>query len=134
MNPTRILLAMVLSLLVAACVAPQAARAADADPKSQLQQRFKERYPDLQKLRSSGKVGETSDGAVEAVNARLEKADQKLVDAENADRDELYKILAKELGTTAEKVAKINGARRIKELRDGEYYKDDKGQWHKKEG
>lgn len=131
MKHARIAIATTLSLLLAAYVAPpQAAHAADS--KAQLQERFKDRYPDLQKLRSAGKIGETSAGTVEAVAGSLDAAARKVVDAENADRADLYQILAKELGTTADKVGRINGARRIKELRPGEYYKDDDGKWRKK--
>jgi uncharacterized protein YdbL (DUF1318 family) len=133
MTHARIAIATILSLLLAAYVAPpQAAQAAADDGKAQLQERFKDRYPELQKLRAAGKVGETSAGTVEPVTGQLDAAAQKVVSAENADRSDLYQILAKELGTTAEKVARINGARRIKELRPGEYYKDDDGKWRKK--
>jgi uncharacterized protein YdbL (DUF1318 family) len=132
MKHARIIIATMLSLVFVASVAPTPAMAADR--KSELQQKFKERYPELQRLRTAGKVGETSVGTVEAVSGGLDASGQKAVDAENADRGELYQLLAKELGTTAEKVAHINGARRIKEMRAGEYYKDDDGNWNKKGG
>jgi uncharacterized protein YdbL (DUF1318 family) len=133
MRHARITIVTVLALVLAAWAAPvPTARAAANDRKAQLQERFKDRYADLQKLLSAGKVGETPAGTVEAVGGGLDQAARKTVDAENADRAELYQILAKEIGTTAEKVAHINGARRIKELRSGQYYKDDEGRWQKK--
>ena len=130
MKYARPIIAAILTLTFAAAVAPRPALAADR--KAELQQRFKERYPDLQRLRTAGKVGETAVGTVEAVNGGLEKASQKTVDAENADRSELYKLLAGENGTTPDQVARINGTRRIKELHSGEYFKTDDGKWHKK--
>ena len=98
----------------------------------ELRDRFKDRLPAMQKLRAAGKVGETSVGTVEAVKGRLEKDEQKLMDAENADRAELYQIIARQQGTTAAKVARIDGTRRIKELPRGEYYKDEDGNWKQK--
>jgi uncharacterized protein YdbL (DUF1318 family) len=134
MRDARITIVTALALVLAAWAAPVPnAHAAPAnDRKAQLQERFKDRYADLQKLLSAGKVGETPSGTIEPVSGGLDKAAQKTVDAENADRAELYQILAKDIGTTAEKVGRINGARRIKELRSGQYYKDDEGRWQKK--
>lgn len=117
-----LLLAWGMSLLLAAT-----APAADM---KELQQRFKERYPKLQEFKQAGTVGETSDGYIEFVKERDRDA-AKVVDAENADRRELYKLLAKEAGTSAEVVAKRNAQRNFERARAGEWLRKD-GKWEQK--
>jgi uncharacterized protein YdbL (DUF1318 family) len=134
MKQARVLVAVVMALVALASVGPSVSygQAGGGDRMKQLRERFKERLPEMQKLRASGKVGETSTGTAEAVSGGLDKEAQKTLDAENADRAELYQIVARQQGTTAEKVARIDGIRRIKELRKGEYFKDDGGTWQQK--
>ena len=126
MKHSRIIFATLLALTFAASQPAMA-----ADRKAELRDRFKQRFPQVAALKSSGKIGETSTGTIEAVQGDLDAKQQKLLSEENTDRSELYQIFAKDNGTTPEKVATIEGQRRIKELHPGEYYKDDKG-WHKK--
>ena len=112
--------------------APAAAR---ADRQDELRERFKDRYPDLRAAKIDGKIGETTDGIVEAVEARyLEKDDalRKLVEEENADRRELYKLIAEREKTTPEKVATRNAARNFEKAKPGEYLKARDGSWKKK--
>ena len=118
-----ILIAAVLSLLLAA-------PAAAADMK-ELQQRFKERHGKLQELKRAGTIGEASDGYVAFVKGE-EKEAAKIVNAENADRRELYKLLAEEARTTPETVAKRNAQRNFKLARAGEWLRED-GKWRQKE-
>src|SRR4051812_9234515 len=78
---------------------------AHADRMADLQQSFKQRLPEIKKLKSAGKVGETFQGNVEAVSAKLDEADQKLIASENADRKELYELIAKQTNATPQVVA-----------------------------
>jgi uncharacterized protein YdbL (DUF1318 family) len=133
MKHTRTLTTLILALVTLAAMTPAPTYAqAGGGRMAELRQRFKDRLPEMQKLRASGKVGETSTGTAEAVSGGLDSTAQKTLDAENTDRAELYAIIARQQGTTPDKVARIDGQRRIKELRPGEYYKDDQGKWNQK--
>lgn len=95
----------------------------------ELQASFKARYSQLAKLKTAAKVGETDTGMVDAVQAG-DAAIQKIVDAENADRAELYAALAKQQGTTIETVAKRNAMRNFSKAKPGEVIKKG-GKWIK---
>lgn len=126
----------ILSVIVTGILALAIASPAHAAKKDDLQKRFKDRLAQIDQLKADGKLGETWEGWVETVdNAKLTEKQQKVVDAENADRKELYGILADEQKTTAEKVGQINGARNYKNLQKGEWFKPKNGKWiQKKEG
>jgi hypothetical protein len=127
----KALMVLVTSLAVLGIAGP-----AQAAKKDDLQKRFKERLADIDQIKTAAKIGETWEGWVETLeNAKLTEKQQKLVDAENADRKELYGILADEQKITAEKVGQINGQRNYKNLQKGEWFKLKTGKWiQKKEG
>ena len=105
---------------------------ARADRQDELQARFKQRYAQVKQLKRAGQIGETTAGMVEAVKGGLDEAAQKLVSEENADRSELYELIAKKEGTTAAAVAERNALRNFQRAEAGEYLKGKDGQWHKK--
>jgi uncharacterized protein len=106
---------------------------ARADRADELRERFKGRYERLLKAKGDGAIGETTGGMVEAVNGKsLDDALKKLVDEENADRRELYKIIAEKEQTTEQKVAERNAARNFEKARSGEFLKDRDGTWKQK--
>ena len=97
-----------------------------------LRDRFKQRYPQVQELKKAGVVGETSDGYLDWVKKKDAKAAE-VVDAENADRKELYEAIAKRENTTADVVAQRAAKRNFEKAGDGEFIKQD-GEWKKKGG
>ena len=104
------------------------------DNKNDIKARMKERYSELKKLKKEGKVGETKLGSVKPVTEKYakDKNIQKIVSAENADREKLYRIIANEAKTTV-KVVRENNARRIFLKTVGEEYFEDKdGKWRQK--
>ena len=126
----RNLIALGLVALAAVLVPASGVRADRAD---ELRERFKGRYERLLKAKGDGAIGETVSGTVEAVNGKsLDDALKKLVDEENADRHELYKLIAEKEKTTEEKVAERNAARNFEKARSGEYLKDRDGSWKQK--
>lgn len=111
---------------------------ARADKKADLQGRFKERLSQINALKHDGKIGETWDGWLETVGkgdkkVELTEKQQKLVDAENADRKELYKIIAEDEKTTAELVGQRNAQRNYKVGKRGDWFKLKNGDWKQKE-
>jgi uncharacterized protein YdbL (DUF1318 family) len=109
------------------------ATAARADRMSELQERFKNRLPQLRAGKSSGTIGETAAGFVEAVEGKQpDEKLRKVVDEENADRRELYKLIAEKEKTTDDKVAERNGIRNFEKAGSGEMLKDKDARWRKK--
>ena len=120
---------ILLSVLMTLALSAGAALAAD---KAELRKRSEARYPELRAAKGEGKIGETSDGLVEAVKgASLDAKMRELVDEENADRRELYKILAKETDTDESLVARRAAARNIERAGKGEWIKRG-GEWEQK--
>ncbi|MGH2821407.1 MAG: YdbL family protein [Actinomycetota bacterium] len=104
------------------------------DRREELRQRFEQRYAKLQEFKEAGSVGETHEGFVEAVKPGVAGEDHtELVDAENTDRRELYKLLAEKEKTTPDKVAERNAERNFRKAKPGEFLKGKDGQWRKKE-
>ncbi len=104
-----------------------------ADELDDLKKRFQARAPALGKLKASGKLGETDKGYVEPVKgAEVPAADKKLMQAENRDRRDGYKIIAKKRpGISPDKVGQLAGAKKIKAAKVGEWVKQG-GSWKKK--
>jgi len=112
----------------------------DSKQREELQQRMKGRYASLDRLRDSGKVGETFQGLAAAVKPEHEKEkvdpnDAKsqtigdLVRAENDDRRALYRLLAAELKTTAEEIGKQNGIRNLKKAKPTHWFQLKSSLW-----
>ena len=95
-----------------------------ADDLDDLKKRFKERAPELGKLKASGKLGETDKGYVAPVKGGdLSAADKKLMQAENRDRRAGYNIIAKKRKISPAKVGQLSGAKKIQSARTGEWVK-----------
>jgi uncharacterized protein YdbL (DUF1318 family) len=111
-------------LVIGATVAVALAGAKD------LKKRMAARKPAINALKTSGIVGENNQGYL---TLRKKQSDKKaLVDAENADRRNVYQLIAKQQGTTAEHV----GRRRALKIADiaapGTWLQNAKGKWYKK--
>jgi uncharacterized protein YdbL (DUF1318 family) len=113
------------------CLTAASAAAADSDEMKQLQRRFQERLPAIQKLKAAGLVGETSAGFLEA-REKIDADTQKTVDGDNADRRKLYQLIADQEGVTPAKVAERNAVRNFQKAKPGEYLKGADGAWKKK--
>ena len=107
---------------------------AEAGRKEDLRANFAARYPAIQELKTAGKLGETFQGYVEVVQKDYLK-DEKiktLMTDENADRGELYRLMAKDEGGAPEDVAESNAARIFKKAKPGDYLKHADGVWRTK--
>ena len=74
------------------------------DPQAQLIQRMTARHPQIQAMLDSQTVGESHTGFLLARGA-LSPSQQALVDAENADRTQLYQLESAKMGTPFDQVA-----------------------------
>jgi len=108
------------------------ARADDAS--DALKKRLADRYPALRAAKDAGKVGETFDGLIAAVDPKYldDAAIKKLIDDENTDRKQVYKTIADQTNTTPDVVAQRAGVRNFAAAKPGDYLKDKDGKWTKK--
>lgn len=102
-----------------------------AATKEELKAKFAQRYPELRALKDRGAVGETYQGLLEAVKSGDAAADR-MVGEENADRQELFKVIAAAEGTTPDVVASRLAARNFANAKSGDYLKGPDGTWKKK--
>lgn len=99
-----------------------------------LKEQFRSRLPRLMELKRDGKLGETSQGFVEAVRPEFlgEGAVKRVRDDENADRRRAYAILGAQEGVDAKRVAERNARRTFSRAQRGEYLRHEDGVWRRK--
>ena len=108
--------------------------AAGASREEELKKSFEQRFPKIAALKKAGTVGETHAGYLALVDEKSKHDDAKeLVENENDERKELFKLIADKEGTTQEKVAERAGKRAFDKAKAGEYVKGADGKWKKKE-
>jgi uncharacterized protein YdbL (DUF1318 family) len=125
---------LLMSVIIALVLAPAALLAADAprggDDDAAIQKRLRERYPQIQKLKTAGTIGETDEGYVDFVDKKDPKAAD-LVKDENVDRKAAYKLIADKEGVDVDVVAKRAAKRNFERAKAGEWLKEG-GKWKKK--
>jgi|SRR4051812_12480454 uncharacterized protein YdbL (DUF1318 family) len=129
---SKLTIAMILMFLGAIFASAGSTVAAPKHEKEKqaLQAKFEQRYPEIRQAKAAGKVGETSDGVLEAVKD-ADSDLRKLIKEENADRQALYKLLADEDSISEDVVAHRAAQRNIQKARKGEFVKED-GKWRQK--
>jgi uncharacterized protein YdbL (DUF1318 family) len=92
----------------------------------------KSRYSDLKALKASGAVGENNKGYVEVLNG--DAGAQQLVQAENADREAIYKTIAQQndLGDALNVIEETFAKVQRDKASAGEMIQDSDGNWAKK--
>ena len=124
------------AVLLALCLlAPMALAAVTED---ELRPRFIARDADLAKLKADKVIGENVTGMIDVVDtASAPPAAKALVDAENADSQQLYQLIAARLSAgnpdqaavTVEAVARENAMRLFMAAPPGELWKTRDGSW-----
>lgn len=94
---------------------------AQARSKDEVTASIRARAGELQAAKAAGKIGEVWNGTVEAV--KPDAAAAKTVAGENADRQELFQIIAKEKGSSAAAVGEAWGTSMIGRAQRGEWVK-----------
>lgn len=79
----------------------------------EVKERMQKNLPAIDKLKKSGKIGETFMGYLRP-REELSESETNLVKVENADRKYIYELLAERAGTTSEKIAET----RAKQIRE----------------
>jgi len=100
--------------------------------KAELQERFKARRAQIQQAKSAGHIGEVVTGYLEAVKTSAPADAKNLLNAENADRKELYELFAKEENLAPEQVAQRAARLNFERAKPGEWLKGADGVWKQK--
>jgi uncharacterized protein YdbL (DUF1318 family) len=133
MNPLRV---FVLILFAFATALPAAAIPQARESQKAVEARLEQRYPQILAAKKQDKIGETWQGWIEIMDpAKHSDAQLKaLVEQENADREELYKIIAAEttedgVKVSAVRVGERSGQRNFRRAKSTEYFKTREGVW-----
>ncbi|MFW6179229.1 MAG: YdbL family protein [Desulfohalobiaceae bacterium] len=103
-----------------------------ARDKQEVVQSMKDRHSELQQAKDQGLVGEAWNGLVAVVQDDASQKVQDLVQAENQDRKELFKIIAQETDAAVQEVAKQNRIRMYRLAEDGHFVQDQNRNWVRK--
>ncbi len=128
---TRVGFILVMCLIGGAVFAAGALAGTDEDI-AEVMARIETRSPQIAALKSAGKVGETSQGLLEAVKAVDAKA-AKLIAAQNADREVLFGLMAKKNESSVGAVRKNFAIFRFKKAGGGDQFKGADGKWMTKD-
>lgn len=96
---------------------------------SNLTKRMKARLADIMEAKSKGSIGESVDGLLLVRDKKVSSKVEKLVTAENADRNSLFKILAKQTGGDTKLVAKKFAKGVASRAKKGHWFKNTEGNW-----
>ena len=104
-----------------------------AADKATLQAAFTSRAAQVATAKTTGALGETIAGLLAVPNGgTAEPVVADLMAKENADRQELYRLLAAETGATPEVVAERNAKRNYQAATPGSWLQKKDGSWAKK--
>jgi uncharacterized protein YdbL (DUF1318 family) len=117
---------MALTLALLAAVAPVAAEELDA-----VKARMGARLGEVAALVASGKAGESRTGYLAARGA-LQPAEQRVMEAENKDRRQVYAAIGAKTGAPAEQVGAQRAQAIARQARSGTWLQDGAGKWYRK--
>jgi uncharacterized protein YdbL (DUF1318 family) len=133
MNPLRLI---VLILIAFATAVPTAAMTQSRDSRKVIEARLEQRYPQILAAKRQDKIGETWKGLIEVIDPAKSTESQlkAIVEQENADREELYEIIAAEttedgVKVSAARVGERSGQRNFRRAKSTEYFKTREGVW-----
>ena len=130
------LIALSIAALTLAFAVPQALSAADSA--ATIKKNMAERKPKIEVLKKAGSVGENKDGYLEAMKkdkndkeVKLSDDEKKLVEDENKDRKAVYNAIAKQEGSTVDKVGELRAKQIRSKAAEGEFIQGEDGKWVK---
>jgi uncharacterized protein YdbL (DUF1318 family) len=95
-----------------------------------IKTRMLSRLADIVKLKAQGVVGENNEGYLTILQSPTDK--KALIDAENKDRDIIYRAIAKKQGTTAQLVGQRRALMHAQNADAGTMIQNKDGKWIKK--
>jgi len=104
--------------------------AASVAHSASIKERMAARIPEINALKDSGLIGENNKGFLEYRTA--DKPKKELIDAENKDRDIVYKAIAKSQGASPLLVSQSRAKMIAENGQSGRWYQKPDGSWYKK--
>ncbi len=95
-----------------------------------IKSRMKARLPVIKALKAKGVLGENNKGYLEFLKGN--KENEEVIKAENADRQIVYKAIAKQQGAKAEVVGKRRALQIAEKAKPGEWIQGESGSWSEK--
>ncbi len=109
-----------------------------ADDAATIKKNMAERKPKIEALKKAGSVGENKAGYLEAMTketagkeVKLSDDEKKLVEDENKDRKAVYNAIAKQEGSTVDKVGELRAKQIRSKTPEGEFIQNEDGKWIK---
>ena len=100
---------------------------------AELKERFLQRKPLLEKIKTQGWIGENNLGFLAFISAAGQSAENiQIVQAENEDRKTVYAEIAVKVNTSAEEVGKRRAAQIAALAAVGHWLQDAAGNWYQK--
>ncbi|MBR4255331.1 MAG: YdbL family protein [Lentisphaeria bacterium] len=129
------LLALSIAALTLAFAVPQALSAADSA--ATIKKNMADRKPKIEVLKKAGSVGENKTGYLEVMKdkddkeVKLSDDEKKLIEDENKDRKAVYTAIAKQEGSTVDKVGELRAKQIRSKAAEGEFIQGEDGKWVK---
>ncbi|MGD2030101.1 MAG: YdbL family protein [Desulfobacterales bacterium] len=95
-----------------------------------IKARMKARLPVIIELKQQGVIGENNKGYLEFIGGKQAKKD--VIQAENSDRKHVYTLIARQQGTSIERVGKRRAKQIAKKAKPGQWIQDPSGKWYQK--
>jgi len=95
-----------------------------------IKARMQDRLPAIVALKAEGIIGEDNKGYLAFVGSARKQTE--IVTGENQDRRQVYAAIAKQQGTTVEKVGILRARRIAENAAPGEWLQNDQGAWIQK--
>ena len=129
-------IALSIAALTLAFAVPQALSA--ADDAATIKKNMADRKPKIEVLKKAGSVGENNSGYLEAMKkdkddkeVKLSDDEKKLIEDENKDRKAVYTAIAKQEGSTVDKVGELRAKQIRSKAAEGEFIQGEDGKWVK---
>lgn len=116
---------LIIAMAVISLSIPSAAQA------DSVKERMASRAPEILELKSQGLIGENNQGYLEIRGAGAGGAGA-LVDAENKDRQMVYKAIAAKTGASVAQVGQRAAAKRTQVAGAGEWLQKPNGEWYQR--
>ncbi len=118
----------IITVFAAVCVMAVSAYAESA---GDIRKRMEQRLPQIDALKAQEVVGENNRGYLEERKSGAATAGA-VVSAENADREAVYALIAKQTGATTDSVGRARAKQIAANSRPGVLVQDEAGSWKKK--
>jgi uncharacterized protein YdbL (DUF1318 family) len=102
-----------------------------AESAGEIRRRMEQRLPAIDRLKGAEAIGENNRGQLEVRGTGATDA-ATVVAEENRDRGEVYALIAKETGATADSVGRARAKQIAANSRTGVWVQDESGVWKKK--